>query len=106
MPFTASTYAAIYADFIKHMDAMDRPEKIKLGRLRKAYARNGLCVLFAVSLCGRALALMIQYSGPRWARTGVKVSLEVCSLQRRGVVDCGGGMGYLECIFVMRLLDR
>ena len=88
------------------MDAMDRPEKIKLGRLRKAYARNGLCVLFAVSLCGRALALMTQYSGPRWVHTEVKISLEVCSSQRRGAVDCGGGMGYLECIIVMQLLDR
>ena len=88
------------------MDAMDRPEKIKLGQLRKAYARNGLCVLFAVSLCGRALALMTQYSGPRWVHTEVKISLEVCSSQRRGVADCGGGMGYLECIFVMWLLDR
>ena len=106
LPFTASTYAAIYADFIKHMDAMDRPEKIKLGQLRKAYARNGLCVLFTVSLCGRALALIIQYPGPKWVHTEVKISLEVCSSQRRGVADCGGGMGYLECIIVMRLPDR
>ena len=87
------------------MDTMDKPEKIKLGRLRKAYARNGLYVLFAISLRGRALALIIQYSGPRWVRTEVKISLEVCSSQRRGVVDCSGGMGYLQCIIVMRLLD-
>ena len=88
------------------MDAMDRPEKVKLGQLRKAYARNGLCVLFSVSLCGGALALIIQYSGPRWVHTEAKISLEVCNLQRKGAVDCGGGMGYLECIIVMRLLDR
>ena len=84
---------------------MDRHEKIKLGQLRKAYARNGLCVLFTVSLCGRALALIIQYPGPKWVHTEVRISLEVCSLQRRGVVNCGGGMGYLECIIVMQLLD-
>ena len=93
MPFTASTYAAIYADFIKHIDSMDKPEKIKLGRLRKAYARNGLYVLFAISPRGRALALIIHYSGPRWVRTEVKTSLEVCSSQHRGSVEWGGGMG-------------